>query len=111
VGTLSRDDIEGFGRLLSDDVVDIWTDGVHPKPEWLRIMEQQKKDGFLFRDFRFEDPRLVRLGPDQAILTATEIIHGLDKGKPFKQRLYTMACYARRNGKWVPRVYQDTPIQ
>ena len=63
VDALSRDDIEGFGTLLPDDVVDIWTDGIHLKPEWLRIMEQQKKDGYLFRDFRFEDPKLVRLGP------------------------------------------------
>jgi hypothetical protein len=111
VDALSRDDIEGFGRLLPDDVVEIWTDGVHHKPEWLRSMEQEKKDGYLYRDFRFEDPKLVRLGPDQAILTATEIIHGLNKGKPVEDRLYTMACYVRRNGKWVPRVYQDTPIQ
>jgi hypothetical protein len=110
VAALSRDDIDGFAKLLPDDVVDIWTDGVHLKPEWLRMMEQQKKDGFLFRDFRFEDPRLVRLGPDQAILTATEIIHGVDKGKPFEQRLYTMACYSRRDGMCVPRMYQDTPI-
>jgi hypothetical protein len=111
VDALSRDDIESFGRLLPDDVVDIWTDGVHLKPEWLRIMEQQKKDEYLFRDFRFEDPKLVRLGPDQAILIAREIIHELDKGKPVEDRLYTMACYVRRNGKWIPLVYQDTPIQ
>jgi hypothetical protein len=44
-------------------------------------------------------------------LIATEIIHGLNKGKPFEDRLYTMACYVRRNGKWVPRVYQDTPVE
>jgi hypothetical protein len=111
VGVLSRDDIEGFGSLLPDDVVDIWTDGVHPKPEWLREMEQQKKDGYLFRDFRFEDPKLVRLGPDAAILIAKEIIHEADKGKPVEDRLYTLACYVRRNGKWMPIVYQDTPIQ
>jgi hypothetical protein len=111
VGALSRDDIDGFGSLLPDDVVDIWTDGVHPKPEWLREMEQQKKDGYLFRDFRFEDPKLVRLGPDAAILIAKEIIHEVDKGKPVEDRLYTLACYVRRNGKWMPIVYQDTPIQ
>jgi hypothetical protein len=111
VDTLSRDDIDGFGRLLPDDIVDIDTDGVHLKPEWMHGFEQQKKDGYLFRDFRFEGPKLVRLGSDQAILTATEIIRGLDRGKPFEDRLYTMACYVRCNGKWIPRVYQDTPIQ
>jgi ketosteroid isomerase-like protein len=111
VDALSRNDIETFVRLLPDDVVDIDTDGVHRNPEWSRGFEQQKKDGLLFRDFRFEDPKLVRLGPDQAILTAREIIHGLNKGKPFEDRFYTMSCYVRRNGKWVPRVYQDTPIQ
>jgi hypothetical protein len=84
VDALSRDDIETFGRLLPDDIVDIDTDGVHPSSEWSRGFEQQKKDGLLFRDFGFEDPKLVRLGPDQVILTAREIIHGLNKGKPLK---------------------------
>jgi hypothetical protein len=111
VGALSRDDIAGFGKLLPEDVLDIWTDGVHNKAEWIPQSEQQKKEGYLFRDFRFDDPKLIRLAPDAAILIATEIIHGLDKGKPFEQRLYTMACYVHRNGKWVPRVYQDTPVE
>jgi hypothetical protein len=50
------------------------------------------------------------LGRDAAILIAKEIIHGVDKGKAFEDRLYTLACYVRRNGKWVPIVYQDTPM-
>jgi ketosteroid isomerase-like protein len=111
VDALSSDDIEGFGKFLPDDIVDIDTDGVKGKSEWLKGFERQKKVRYLFRGFRFEDPKLIRLGPDAAILTAKEIIQGLDKGKPFEDRLYTMACYLRRNGKWVPIVYQDTPIQ
>lgn len=111
VGALRRDDIAAFGKLLPDDVVDIWTDGVNGKAEWLKGFEEQKKAGYFFRDFRFDDPKLVRLGPDAAMLIAKEIIHGVDKGKPFEDRLYTLACYVRRNGKWVPLVYQDTPIQ
>jgi hypothetical protein len=111
VDALIRNDIEGFGRFLPDDIVDVDTDGVSGKLEWLKGFEAQKKAGFLFRDFRFENPKLIRLGPDAAILTATEIIHSVNKGKPVEDRLYTLACYVRRNGKWVPILYQDTPIQ
>ena|ERR1700730_17788267 len=110
VAALSRDDIEGFARLLPEDVIDIDDDGVHTKAEWIPEIQEQKDRGFLFRDFRFDDPKLIRLGPDQATFTAKEIIHGLDKGKPFELRYYTNATYVRRNGKWVPRVYQDTPM-
>ena len=110
VDALSRDDIEGFAKLLPEDVIDIDDDGVHTKAEWIPEMQEQKDGGFLFRDFRFDDPKLIRLGSDQATFTAKEIIRGLDKGKPFEQRYYTNATYVRRNGKWVPRVYQDTPM-
>jgi len=110
VDTLRRDDIEGFAKLLPEDVIDIDDDGVHTKAEWIPEFQEQKDRGFLFRDFRFDELRLIRLGPDQAMFTAKEIIHGLDKGKPFELRYYTNATYVRRNGKWVPRVYQDTPM-
>jgi hypothetical protein len=110
VGALSRDDIQGFADLLPEDVIDIDDDGIHTKAEWIPEMKEQKDKGFLFRDFRFDEPKLVRLGQDQATLTAKEIIHGLDKGKPFELRYYTNATYVRRNGKWAPRVYQDTAM-
>ena len=110
VDALARDDIEGFARLLPEDVMDIDDDGVHTKAEWIPEIQEQKDKGYLFRDFRFDDPKLIRLGPDQATFTAKEIIHGLEKGKPFELRYYTNATYVRRDGKWVPRVYQDTPM-
>ena len=111
VAALSRNDIEGFANLLPEDVIDIDGDGVHTKAEWITEFEQYKNKGFLYRDFRFENPKLVRLGPDQATFTAKEIIHGLDVGKPFELRYSTNATYVRRNGKWMPRVYQDTPTE
>jgi hypothetical protein len=110
VDALSRDDIEGFAKLLPDDVIDIDDDGIHTKAEWIPEMQEQKDRGFLFRDFRFDDPKLIRLGPNEATFTAKEIIHELDKGKPVEERYYTNATYVRRNGKWQPRVYQDTPM-
>lgn len=111
VAALSRNDIEGFANLLPEDVIDIDGDGVHTKAEWITEFEQYKNKGFLYRDFRFENPKLLRLGPDQATFTAKEIIHGLDVGKPFELRYSTNATYVRRNGKWMPRVYQDTPTE
>lgn len=111
VGALARDDIEGFAKLLPEDVMDIDGDGVHTKAEWIPEFRKQKDRGYLFRDFRFDNPKLIRLGPGQATLTAKEIIHGLDKGKPFELRSWTNSTYVRRNGKWLPRVYQDTPLE
>ncbi len=110
VETLAHDDIEGFAKLLPDDVMDIDDDGIHTKAEWLPEFQEQKARGFLYREFRFDDPKLIRLGPDQATMAAKETMRGLDKGKPFELRTYTNATYVRRDGKWVPRVYQDTPM-
>jgi len=110
VDALARDDIEGFAKLLPEDVMDIDDDGIHTKTEWIREFQEQKARGFVYREFRFDDPKLIRLGADQATMAAKETMRGLDKGKPFEVRTYTNATYVRRDGKWVPRVYQDTPM-
>jgi hypothetical protein len=108
VDTLAHDDIEGFAKLLPDDVMGIDDDGIHTKAEWILGFQEQKARGYLFREFRFDDPKLIRLGPDQATMAAKETMRGLDKGKPFELRTFTNATYAKRDGKWVPRLYQDT---
>lgn len=97
--------------MLPDDIVDIEDDGIHSKAEWLKEFQKQKKDGYLFIDFKFEDPRLIRLGPDAAIMFGKETWRAIDRGKPVDVRLYTHALYVRRAGKWVPRFYQDTLAQ
>jgi hypothetical protein len=35
VATLQENDIAAFGRLLSDDLIDVEDDGIHGKAEWL----------------------------------------------------------------------------
>jgi predicted ester cyclase len=111
VGTLQRNDIGAFAKMLPEDIVDIEDDGIHTKSEWLKEIQKQKNDGYLFKDFRFEDPRLIRLGPEAAIMFGKEIWHAIDKGRLVEVHLYTHALYVRRAGKWVPRFYQDTIAQ
>jgi predicted ester cyclase len=111
VATLQRNDIDAFASMLPEDIVDIEDDGIHAKADWVKEIQKQKKDGYLFIDFKFEDPRLIRLGPDAAIMFGKETWHATDKGKPVEARLYTHALYVRRAGTWVPRFYQDTIAQ
>lgn len=108
VATLIRNDIDAFASMLPEDVVDIDEDGITAKAEWVKGFQKQKNDGYLFQELKFEDPHLIRLGPDAAIMFGIETWRATDKGKPDEGRLYTLALYVRRDGKWVPRFYQDT---
>jgi hypothetical protein len=108
VETLKRNDIAAFGRLLPDDLIDVDEDGIHDKAHWLREFEEQKQTGFLFTDFKFENPRLLRISPDAAVMVASERFGVVEKGKPHDVHVYTQALYVRRAGQWVPLVYQDS---
>jgi len=111
VATLKQNDVAAFGRLLPDDLIDVENDAIHRKSEWLEIFQKQKDGRYLFTDFEFENPQLLRLGPDTAIMFASERWHALDKGKPTEVHVYTHALYMRRLRKWVPIFYQDSNAQ
>ena len=111
VGTLENNDIDAFAKMLPDDLIDIEGDGIHQKSEWLKTFQEQKDGGHSFAQFRFEDPHLLRLGPDAAIMYSSERWHAVDKGKPSDAHVYTHALYVRRSGRWVPIFYQDSDAQ
>ncbi len=111
VATLQENDIAAFGRLLPDDLIDVEDDGIHGKSEWLTIFQKQKDSGYVFTDFKFENPQLLRLGPDAAIMYASERWHASENGKVSETHVYTHALYVRRSGRWVPLFYQDSNAQ
>ena len=88
--------------------MDIENDGIHGKSEWVNIAQKQKDGGYLFGRITFENPRLLRVSPDAAIMFASERWSALDKGKPVATHVYTSALYVRRSGVWVPHLYQDS---
>jgi hypothetical protein len=105
--TLKRNDITAFGDMLSDDLIDVEDDGIHRKSEWLKELEEQKKTGLLFTDFKMEDLRLVRYSASAATLVFRETIHGMQGGKPFEWHINSSSGYVNRGGHWVPVLYQD----
>ena len=97
--------------MLPEDIADIEDDGIHAKGDWVKEIQQQKNNYYLFKDFKFEEPRLIRVGPDAAVIFGKETWHATDRSKPVEARMYTHALYVCRVGKWVPRFYQDTVAQ
>ena len=51
------------------------------------------------------------LGPDAAIRTFIADIKGSYKGKPFPPRVFVTETLVRRDGKWLERLYQTTPLK
>ena len=106
--TLKKNDITAFGNMLPEDLIDVEDDGIHTKTEWLNEVEEQKKNGLLFKDFKMADLRLIHYGPSAATLVMRETIDGSQNGKPFQWHINSSASYVNRGGKWIPVLYQDT---
>lgn len=111
VSTLEKNDVDAFAKLIPDDLIDIEDDGIHNKVEWLDIIRKQKDAGYLFPQIRFENPHLLRLSADAAIMYSSERWHAIDKGKPSDTHVYTHSLYVRRSGRWVPIFYHDSDAQ
>ena len=58
-----------------------------------------------------EDVTVTLLGPDAAIRTFIADMKGSYKGKPFAPRVFVTETLVRRDGKWLERQYQTTPLK
>ena len=57
------------------------------------------------------DVTVTLLGPDAALRTFIADIKGSYKGKPFAPRVFVTETLVRRDGKWLERQYQTTPLK
>jgi hypothetical protein len=81
---LASYDIDDIFRQHARKSVDIEDDGIHAKGDWVKEIQQQKNNDYLFKDFKFEEPRLIRVGPDAAVIFGKETWPATDRANQLK---------------------------
>jgi uncharacterized protein (TIGR02246 family) len=57
------------------------------------------------------DVTVTLLGPDAALRTFIADMKGSYKGKPLASRMFVTETLVKRDGKWLERQYQTTPLK
>jgi hypothetical protein len=100
---------EGMRNFLGDDALLIFGDGTrYNKRQTLELMKD-----FALLDLSIEPTYAVRmLSPDVAtLLYRVTYTSKVKDGKPETVKVLSSSVYARRNGKWLSVLYQETPIK
>jgi ketosteroid isomerase-like protein len=64
-----------------------------------------------FAHFLIRDRRIIRLGSDAAVVTASALIRGTARGRPFEEHVRYSDTFVRSAGAWQVIHVQVTPVQ
>lgn len=98
------DEIKGF--FAPDHLVVTTYTGVSPVSEYLPDAIKNLD----IKSAKIEDPQLVKLGPGVYMRTYYVENEGTFHGKALPQRVFATQIWVQRDGKWVQRLYQETPL-
>ena len=104
----SRMDYKEIRSYFSDDhlVVSTYT-GVMPVDDYMTAAKTRLD----LKSASVEQHSLVPLGRDAYLRTYFVENHGTFDGKSLPRRVLATQIWVRENGKWVQRLYQETPLQ
>jgi ketosteroid isomerase-like protein len=63
-----------------------------------------------YESFERHDVQVFPLSPDAAFATYSVTAKGTFKGEPLASRAFVTEIWQRRDGTWVQRLYQETPL-
>ncbi|WP_108881489.1 DUF4440 domain-containing protein [Anderseniella sp. Alg231-50] len=98
------DEIKTF--FAPDHLVVTTYTGVSPVSEYLPDAIRNLD----IRSARIEDHQLVKLGPGVYMRTYFVENQGTFRGKTLPERVLATQIWVLRDGKWVQRLYQETPL-
>ena len=104
-------DAEFYREYCADDFVIVSRFGVLTKPQVLAQFEKGNVNPFLRTDM--EDPRLLAIGDDSALLTYKETIEAsidAEGGKTRTFSIYATTIYRRSGDGWRFVFHQQTPL-
>ncbi|MEM9471075.1 MAG: nuclear transport factor 2 family protein [Pseudomonadota bacterium] len=103
----ARQDFDEIKTFFAPDhlVVTTYT-GVSPVSEYL----PDAIENLDIRSAKVEDHQLVKLGPGVYMRTYYVENQGTFHGKTLPQRVLATQIWVQRDGKWVQRLYQETPL-
>lgn len=95
---------DAFAALLADDQLSVWSDSVQDKAQSVEAVKKLE-----LTDISTSEHRVVRFGPDAAVLTYTSVAKGSYDGRPMPGTpSRDSTVWVRRGGKWLAAFHQET---
>ena len=102
---LKKGDVNADAKLLSDDFLGVYEDGISSKEDHL----EQLRNGPIISCYEIGSSQLVQLGPEIVSLTYSATTTFLKtEAQDTQILLYITSIWARRLNKWVNIFSQDT---
>lgn len=105
-----KKDGETFRKAIDVNAVEIVA-GTAPLVGRDAIVKAVTTQSCELRSFKFDDARLHRLGRDAAAASYTATQDATCEGKKLPPKLRVTSIYLKKQGKWMLRYYQETPIE
>lgn len=103
-----NEDLSYFLEHTTDNMLAVAPFGIFDKHAIAAQIE--KKQGAPFKSARIEDPRVMVLTNESALVTYKIMIEAIFQGKDIVLQRYSTSVYVKRNGDWKVSFSQQTDI-
>lgn len=103
-----QEDVGFYRNYMIDDAVGITGYGIVDKPTLLKQLENHS--GVPFTNYTIEDPRVISLTPESAILIYKITIEAVRSGQKIILTDYASSVFVKRNGEWKGAMQQHSRI-
>ena len=104
-----KEDAKFYRNFLIDEAVGVSNFGIVAKTTLIKQMEQHS--GVPFTEVFIEEPRLIELTPESALLIYKANIHAVKDGKELVLSDYVTTAFVKRDGEWKGAFQQHSRIQ
>lgn len=105
---LKNGDADFYQNYLSENAVAISSSGIMERDD---LIKQAKEKRSPVQGYRLENPRVIIMTKDAAIVTSRATVVMKQDGKDINISTYSTTVYARINGEWRAVLLQQTPIR
>ncbi len=103
-----REDVEFYRNFLIDEAIGVNNFGIVDKASLVKQMEHHS--GVPFTKVSLEDPKVIVLTPESALLIYKAIIHAVKDGRELVLSDYVTTAFVKRDGKWKGAFQQHSRI-
>lgn len=106
IEAIQKKDKKLIAEMLANEGLSITSRGKQSTAEIIKSLEK-----ISFTSYKINNPRVIFLPPNVAILTYTFSWSGGEAGQePVKANVYATSVWTNRSGKWRSAFYQETPM-
>lgn len=104
--TISKQNLDAFGAMLTSDQFYVSSDGVHDKAGTIKGVT-----GFIPSDVSFSAWKFLPVDKDVAVIVYTATVKGTMNGQPIPEgSAHASSVWVNQGGKWLSAFHQDCEV-